>query len=395
MAMKPEFQIVQVKIQGERTVVLFRTMPYQPVLVPFIYLILNLKRKAKKTVQSKFTGIKFLYTYFSENVGRDLDELLINKSNHRIVLDHLDPFINWLRYNDKILGIQSRDNYIRSIREFLVWSTNRYLGKRDIAQSIQDRCNTSLRYIPNSLPTSDSSLTRDEVKLILEFSNPLFVGNPFRADINKQRNFLIINLLLHTGMRIGELLKLKSSDIYEMDDRFYVEIIKREDEEEDTRADKPSLKNNQSQRIVGITEDLYRAIIAYIIKFRRPIKDGKKVKLTHGYLFTSERGLPLSKALIYDMLHKLKNALLKQKKAFNKDLNPHSFRHTFAEQFLENLLEIQGLDMERAKDQLRIICGWSIDSEMPSYYAKQYISRSANAYNVDRITRSQTKTLKQ
>jgi hypothetical protein len=41
--------------------------------------------------------------------------------------------------------------------------------------------------------------------------------------------------------------------------------------------------------------------------------------------------------------------------------------------------------MARAKDELRTVCGWTIDSPMPLHYAAKYISRIANQHNLDRI----------
>jgi hypothetical protein len=41
--------------------------------------------------------------------------------------------------------------------------------------------------------------------------------------------------------------------------------------------------------------------------------------------------------------------------------------------------------MERAKDELRAVCGWSVNSSMPVYYASRYISRIANQHNLARI----------
>jgi len=390
--MKQPFRLLRVKIEGHRAAIIFRNEPFQPVLIPFIYFVLHLKGQSYKTLEGKLTGIKFLYTYFKENVNIDLDEQLIDKKKYSIILTELNSFIYWLTSHDQILGIRSREIYIRAICEFLIWANKRYRGNTEINKSITDLSNTFIRSLPNSPPNSDSSLSKSQVGLVLKYSNPIITENPFRTIAVKERNFIIINLLLSTGIRLGELLKLKSSDIHELNTRFYLEVINRENESEDTRVDEPGLKNNQSQRIIDITEDLYNAIIEYITFHRRPIRNGKRIKLKHGYLFTSERGLPLSKGSVSDMLKKLKASIIKDKNDFISDLTPHSFRHTFAEQFIENLIEIQGIDMERAKDHLRAIGGWSINSTMPSYYAKKYIAKSANAANIDRINRSLKKS---
>lgn len=41
--------------------------------------------------------------------------------------------------------------------------------------------------------------------------------------------------------------------------------------------------------------------------------------------------------------------------------------------------------MAEAKDELRLIAGWSLNSKMPDLYAKRFISEQANAANLQRI----------
>jgi hypothetical protein len=53
---------------------------------------------------------------------------------------------------------------------------------------------------------------------------------------------------------------------------------------------------------------------------------------------------------------------------------------------LKYLIETKNIDMERAKDELRNICGWSINSSMPNYYARRYISLIANKHNMERVS---------
>ncbi|MFQ1635687.1 hypothetical protein ACK39T_20190 [Aeromonas veronii] len=41
--------------------------------------------------------------------------------------------------------------------------------------------------------------------------------------------------------------------------------------------------------------------------------------------------------------------------------------------------------MEEAKEELRLIGGWSMKSRMPDVYAKRFLSQQANAANLKRI----------
>lgn len=382
--MKQVYIVLQVRIERARTFVLFRTDPYQPVLVPFIFRVLQLKSIAKETIKKKLYAIKSLYEYFQLELGYDLDEILIN-SRYQILKAELPSFIKWLLYTESIAGFHTRKATLQHISEYLYWALKRYSKTSNEANNTKEFLDSHYRSLPTPGPVKKDFITQGEVNLLLTYTYPLSTDNPFKEK-NRLRNYIIIHLFASTGIRIGELLKLKSSDVHDYNGSYYIEVLNREDEEEDLRADEPSLKNEQSQRVISITEELHNCIQKYIMNFRRPIRDGRKVKLGHGYLLVSERGTPLSKTTIYDVLDHLKETIIRKgKHKFEKDLTPHSFRHYFAESFLENLIEIQGVDEERAKDQLRIIGGWSLSSNMPSFYAKRYIAESANAHNAFRI----------
>ena len=67
------------------------------------------------------------------------------------------------------------------------------------------------------------------------------------------------------------------------------------------------------------------------------------------------------------------------------DIRPHDFRYSFANRFLSYLIKSRKLDMEKAKDELRSIMGWKIDSQMPTKYAAIYITQQADISNLSRI----------
>jgi integrase len=388
--MKVHFKLIKVRIQSKREIVLFRTEPYQPILVPFIFQILQLKAKALATTKNKLNAIKNLYEYFQSELDYDIDEILINR-RFEILKSELPSFINWLLYSETFDGFYSRKANLNHISEYLTWALNRYSKSRSESRLIKDLFESYSRSLPSPKPSENDWINKEDSDLLLKYSSPLFPFNPFRPQ-NQLRNYIIINIFLSTGIRISELLKLKSLDIHQSSESYYIEVINRENEEDDSRSDEPGLKNNQSQRVISITDELYNLIQNYIIEFRRPVRLGKKIKLSHGYLLTSERGRPLSKTVIYDLLRQLKEKIIKDGHSFSSDLTPHSFRHLFAENFLENLIEVQGLDENRAKDELRTIGGWSLNSDMPTFYARRYIAKSANAHNMFRISNSLKKS---
>lgn len=52
--------------------------------------------------------------------------------------------------------------------------------------------------------------------------------------------------------------------------------------------------------------------------------------------------------------------------------------------FIAGVPSLSGI-MEEAKDELRLMGGWSPTSQMPDLYAKRFLSEQANAANVQRI----------
>ncbi len=214
--------------------------------------------------------------------------------------------------------------------------------------------------------------------------------NPFHKNY-RFRNHLIIELFLETGIRLGELLKLKVNDFSRIEDRYYMKIDNYSTDYEDTRKELPSNKNISSFRSVALSLPLYDKIQKYILRDRRTLKRKEKMKLRHSYLFVSDQGNPMSIRNIQLIFEKLQEHL----KVIDKEndpirLNAHALRHTFATRFLRFLTET-GVDMERAKDELRIICGWSVGSSMPVRYARRHISNMANDHNLNRIEESYKK----
>ena len=130
-------------------------------------------------------------------------------------------------------------------------------------------------------------------------------------DKDGERNRMIIELFYDTGMRCGELIALKCSDI-----DFHRRIITVHGKGGKTRQ-------------VPITETLCRRLRTFVTMGDAP-------------LFTTDKGRPLYSRLVYNIVHRY----LELTQSVHQS-SPHTLRHTFATSMLNN-----GADLNAIKELL-------------------------------------------
>ena len=133
-----------------------------------------------------------------------------------------------------------------------------------------------------------------------------------------QRNRAIIEVLYSCGLRVSELCSLRMSDLYLKEQ--FIRVTGKGDK----------------QRLVPISSRAIAELEAYFAdRSRIPIKGGFE-----DYVFISERlKKPLSRITVF---HHIKE--LVERVGINKNVSPHTFRHSFATHLLEggaNLRVIQ------------------------------------------------------
>nr|WP_315405167.1 site-specific integrase [uncultured Pseudomonas sp.] len=383
-----------------------------PKLVPFIYVQLRFKHRAYNTVAAHLRAIQAFYTY-AKSRELDIDEAIL-ACHFETILALLDGYTLWLqsgRQADNLVARigttamaslppidpHTRDQYLRQLKQYLSWSVTRYIPRArqnsttqanievafaDVADVIERRFES---HITNVRPDRARyrSLTDPQLQIIRTLIRPGAVGNPFPKRL-QLRNWLMIELLLETGMRRGELLKLYTTDINKGSQHAYVSINDRENDPGDPRAEEPALKTHG--RTVGISTQLYEVYEHYIQSERRPWRDGKPIKLLYRYLFISDRGRPLSIRALSNVLERLFLTIELAHPGLLPTLSAHDFRHTFADRFLAYLVEQRRYDLDRATDELRRVCGWAETSAMPRRYASRYLAESANRHNAQRAS---------
>ena len=132
------------------------------------------------------------------------------------------------------------------------------------------------------------------------------------------RNRAIIEVLYGCGLRVSELVSLKISQLFEKDE--YIVVVG---------------KGNK-QRLVPISQEA----LYYINVYREQVRDLQVVKPhCEDILFLNRRGSALSRVMIFYIVKELC-----QVAGIDKEVSPHTLRHSFATHLLEggaNLRAIQ------------------------------------------------------
>lgn len=198
--------------------------------------------------------------------------------------------INYLEYLNKLnLSVSSVARKLTTIKNFYTYLTKTEVIKENITDGIE---RPKLR---KKLP---QVLTIEEVDKLLDIN----LNTPF-----DYRNKAMLELLYGTGLRITELLDLKLNDI-----DFENCVIR-------------CLGKGSKERIVPIGEYVIFFLHSYL-EYRNYFLKNKK----NDYVFLNSRGDRLSRFSFFKMLKKL--LIIKK---INKDVSPHSLRHSFATHILE------------------------------------------------------------
>jgi integrase/recombinase XerD len=254
----------------------------QKLVKDFISYILVEKGLSKNTVLAYRTDILKLVA-FAEKKQTFLENL-----QHQDITDFL--------WEVKLEGLKPKSLYriVESLRQFY-----KFLNSEDIIKTNPTLYLVSPK-IPESLP---SMLTFDEVMLLLNT-----ITDDDEVNI---RNRAMLELLYATGLRVSELINLKFSDI-NLEDNFLRIIGK-----------------GSKERLVPFGEKAKNFINIYLSK-RKPYTDPT------GNVFISRLGKKLSRV---EFWRQLKN--IAKKAGINKNITPHTLRHSFATHLLAGGADIR------------------------------------------------------
>ncbi len=226
------------------------------------------------------------------------------------------------------------------------------------------------RYVPvvRSLPAN-------VVQHLYELLEPESPQNPFARQATRWRVYVSFILMLHQGLRRGELLLLPADAIKAGFDkkhnkmRFWLNVQNNpyEDNANDPRYSRPGIKTAQSIRQIPVSEPVANIVQSYVDNYRG--------KPSHSYLLNSQKNHPLSTEALTKIFSELsENIAPKILKELNDRTNktsitPHDLRHTCAVVRLNQFLQ-HGDSMDEALQKMRAFFGWSRSSDMPLRYTK-------------------------
>ncbi|MCE4047147.1 MULTISPECIES: site-specific tyrosine recombinase XerD [Bacillaceae] len=262
-------------------------------LKDFMHFLLVEKGLAKNTLVSYERDLKSYSKYMKEVEMVGLTD---------IQRAHIVRFLGFLKDNGKSSKTIAR--HIASIRAFHQFLFRDRVTEEDPTVHIES---------PQGERSLPKVLSMKEVEALLEFPNKL--------DHFGKRDKAMLELLYATGIRVSELIQLNMDDVHLM--MGFVRCIG---------------KGNK-ERIIPIGGAATRALTEYLEEGRPAFISKKEVG---DALFLNHHGRRLSRQGFWKILKRLG-----KEAEINKEITPHTLRHSFATHLLEN-----GADLRAVQEML-------------------------------------------
>ena len=257
-------------------------MKWQEAIQDFTYYLKIERGLADNTIQNYRLDILKLVNYLSEYNATLTPELVDEET--------LQSFIYSI---SKVINERSQARLISGLKSFfdyLIFENYRKTNPLELIESPRLG-----RKLPDTLSTEEI----DQLVDAIDLSHP-----------QGHRNKAIIETLYGCGLRVSELVELKISDLFF--EEGFIKVIG---------------KGNK-ERLVPINRYTQKFISIYKEKFRIHINQKSEFK---DILFLNRRGAQLTRAMIFTIVKQLA-----KKSNLQKNISPHTFRHSFATHLLEN-----------------------------------------------------------
>jgi integrase len=337
---------------------------------------------APATQSKKLRGIENLYQHVDTLYGCGaLDDALGRLDEQRLAA-MLESWFITIRNRPNVTDAdetrwQTGLTYVTSIVTWLSSSTipNKRLHHIEARLHRLSHLYRQLHVRRRRQPASIRSLPANVAQTLYAMLDPASINNPFSRKRTRWLTFISFVLMLHQGLRRGELLLLTADTIKSAFDqqqqrtRYWLNVRESpyEETEDDPRYSRPGIKTAHSIRQLPVSEAVATLVQSYVENYRG--------KPNHAFLLNSQKNAPLSTESLTKVFAKISAALptvvLKEltERTGKTSVTPHDLRHTCAVVRLNQLLK-QGDSMDEALQKLRAFFGWSRESLMPVRYAR-------------------------
>lgn len=222
-----------------------------------------------------------------------------------VTIQHIENYLEELSAMELSAATVARN--ISSIRSFHEFAVVENFAEANPAELID---------LPKKTKQLPDVLNPEEVRIILETPNR-------ETDVGI-RNAAVLETLYATGMRVSELTGLELDNLI-----FEIGFIR-------------VIGKGSKERLVPVGEHAQSALEHYIEVVRSKYKSDKNPQKAKNKIFLSQRGNPLSRMSIWNIVNETA-----ERAGIKKNVYPHIFRHSFATHLLEG-----GADLRAVQEML-------------------------------------------
>ncbi|ECW1407059.1 site-specific integrase [Salmonella enterica] len=369
---------------GERYCLIINKETGQPLYYSNLYLTTQIRNRGYSisTIESIAVNIALFYRFLNErNISIEND---IIKYRYLSIdnIDRLAMFMSKKFALDKItnkktfVSKQTLYRRLNNIAAYLFWLSSILVKSNDrehvnlslkMVKAIKERTpRNHKKYIDRN--EENDCIDENAIGKIMELIDPNSNNNPFSFYV-RERNELLIKMLYELGLRCGEILNVRISDVDFKKNRLRIE--RRADEKSDPRIKQPLVKT--LDRTLPLSKYLVNKLYNYILN-RRLIAAGKA-----DYLFVSYKpGLNQGDPLSISGYHKIISQLAMSDPIL-KGLKGHQFRHTWNYNFSKLMDSHNPKISDREQEIMReYLMGWKRGSGTAAIYNKRFIREKAN-----------------
>ncbi len=239
------------------------------------YLLID-KNYSKNTIDSYNIDLEKFTLYFK------------NKNINNITSNDLKEYIKYLSKQN--LNEKSISRNISCIKSFYKYLVIEKIIKNNISDTL---------YMPKTQKSLPNILSPDEVDKLLDIK---------LIDSFSYRNKAMLELMYSSGLRVSELVDLKLQDI-----DFSQDIVR-------------IFGKGSKERVVPIGDYAKEYLLKYINEYRNSMLK----KNINEYVFLNNHGNKMTRQGFFKIIKQIS-----REKNINKDISPHTLRHSFASHMLK------------------------------------------------------------